>query len=77
MSCCGLQSSCLPELKLADHHVCVQVHTKNLTELQSQLDQAYHDLNELQFTSDQEKAQLEAQVKEVKQQLTVSSLQVL
>jgi hypothetical protein len=42
-----------------------------LTEVQSQLDQAYNELSELQFNSDQEKVALEAQLQQAQEQLKV------
>lgn len=55
-------------------HVCFQTHQKDMQELQAQLDQAYNDLSELQFSSDQEKVQLEAQVQQAQEQLQVSAM---
>lgn len=52
--------------------VCLQANTTQLQELQTQLDQAYNDLSELQYSSDQDKAALEAQVQALQEQLHVS-----
>jgi hypothetical protein len=42
-----------------------------VAEVQSQLDQAYNDLSELQFNSDQEKVALEAQLQQAQEQTKV------
>jgi hypothetical protein len=49
----------------------LQAHHSALAEVQSQLDQAYNDLSELQFSSDQEKVALEAQLQQAQEQLKV------
>jgi hypothetical protein len=51
--------------------MCLQAHQSALTEVQSQLDQAYNDLSELQFNSDQEKVALEAQLQQAQEQIKV------
>lgn len=53
--------------------VCWQVHKAELKALQSQLDQAYSDLSELQYNSDQDKAALEDQVQAAQEQIKVRS----
>lgn len=49
----------------------LQAHQSALAEVQSQLDQAYNDLSELQFSSDQDKVALEAQLQQAQEQLKV------
>lgn len=51
--------------------VCAQAHKSELKDLQAQLDQAYNDLSELQYNTDQEKAALEDKVQAAEQQLKV------
>lgn len=53
--------------------MCWQSHKAELTALQSQLDQAYSDLSELQYNSDQDKAALEDQVQAAQEQIKVRS----
>ena len=48
-----------------------QAHKAELKEVQSQLDQAYNDLSELQYNTDQEKAALEDKAQAAQQQLQV------
>jgi len=44
-----------------------------MTQMKSQLEQAYTDLSDLQFSADQEKVQLEVQVQQVEEQLKVGA----
>lgn len=51
--------------------VLLQAHKAELQQLQSQLDQAYNDLSELQYNTDQEKAALEDKAQAAEEQLKV------
>ena len=54
-----------------------QAHKSELKELQAQLDQAYNDLSELQYSTDQEKAALQDKAQAAEEQLKVSLLHPL
>jgi len=64
-------------LKCASHNywtlavLLLQAHKAELQQLQSQLDQAYNDLSELQYNTDQEKAALEDKAQAAEEQLKV------
>lgn len=48
-----------------------QAHKSELKQLQGQLDQAYNDLSELQYSTDQDKAALEEQVQAAQERVQV------